>query len=229
MLEMIFSHLNYTTILRYADHITWCINLRFEHMIKWPDAAERISLHGMFSLCDNAVAVLDGTHCQLQKPIYDEREYYSGYKGYHSQNFLVATNPFAIIIYVDGPYPGRANDRGVYNQSELARNSNNFVSAGEVIIADGGFIGGTPLICPIHTDDIINETDVNRKQQMIEFNEELTSNRILVEDVFSWLKSRAKVLATKFSRKKETQAVIMFAACRYYNFVRMNRIQHALL
>ena len=107
MLELIFSHLSYTTIHRYADHVTRCINSRFSHMIQWPEAEDRKALHGTFSLSDNVIAVLDGTHCPLQRPTYDEREYYSGYKGYHSQNFLIACNVFAIIIYVDGPYPGR--------------------------------------------------------------------------------------------------------------------------
>lgn len=229
MLELIFSHLNYSTIHRYADHITWCINTRWEHMIQWPDADERLALHGTLSLCDNAIAVLDGTHCPLNKLSYDEEKYYSAYKGYHSQNFLVAVNPFAMIIYVDGPYPGRRNDRGVYNQSELGRNPSNFVSPNELIIADGGFIGGAPLICPIHVDSIKDEPDEVKRLQMVEFNGELSASRVLVEDVFSWIKSRARVLATRFSRKKETQAAIMFAACRYYNFVRMNRIRYALI
>jgi len=125
------------------------------------------------------------------------------------------------------PTQGKKRSR-CYNRSRLARNHAEFCSADEVILADGGFIGGHPLLCPVHSDTIDKETDYQKQQRMIDFNEEFTSNRLIVEDVFGWLKSRAKVLATKFSRKKETQAALMFAACRFYNFVRRNRQRYAL-
>jgi len=228
-LELIFGGLHHTTIFRYVDHLNQCINEMLGHFIEWPDQDTRKSMYGMMSLADEVVAVLDGTHCEIQRPSYGEDDYYSGYKGCHTQNFLVAVNPLGMIIYVDGPYPGRQNDRGVYNQSDLAQHPERYVTPGELILADGGFIGGAPLICPIHIDSINKASSEEVKNDMIEFNEELSSNRVLVEDVFSWLKSRAHVLASKFRRNKESQKAVFFAACCFYNFIRSSRIEYALI
>jgi len=103
------------------------------------------------------------------------------------------------------------------------------VSPGELIIADGGFIGGSPLICPFHVNDIRSASSVEEQQSMLEFNSELTSNRIIVEDVLGWIKSRAKILGRTYHRKKESQAAVLRAACCFNNYIRTHRVQYTFM
>ena len=91
------------------------------------------------SVCTGGVAVLDGTHCPIQAPSQLNNLYYSGYKCKHTQNYLVCVNYMGMILCVDGPHVGRANDRQDYKQSELFNNHSEFVSDDEYILADGGF------------------------------------------------------------------------------------------
>jgi hypothetical protein len=173
----------------------------------------------------NAIALLDGTHCEIKKPAENQKAFYSGYKNIHSQNYLVVVNPFALVIYVDGPYPGRMNDRACWNQSPLAISPSAFLSEGELIIADGGFIGGEGLLCPVDAMTIGRLESKEEQQRLLSFNDEITEARVLVEDVFSWLKARARILGTRFPRKREMQSDVFVATCCLYNFVRLKRIE----
>jgi len=95
-------------------------------------------------------------------------------------------------------------------------------------LADGGFIGGHPLLVPIHQTVIQREEDPERREKMEEVNEEVKDNRMLVEDVFAWLKARGKRLGFRFGRAPERQAEEFTATCRVHNFIRRNRITAAL-
>lgn len=205
ILEEVFIMLDYSTILRYVDHVTGRITERMKHLVYWPDAVERRSLYNCLSLAEKAVAILDGTHCPVRKPSLNPKQYWSGHKHKYTQNYLIAVNYLGIVIYCDGPYPGHENDRGVYNQCKLAINPHHYLSENELVIADGGFFGGPHLICPIDITLIRSAANEDDKNWMIEFNRELKENRILVEDVLGWLKSRARVLEQKYARKKEKQ------------------------
>ena len=227
-LALYFGHLHPSTILRYIDHVSYCINDVLATSISWPTASERLLLHGMMSVNGSAVAVLDGTHCQVQAPSEYNNTYYSGYKHKHTQNYLVCVNYMGMILSVDGPHPGRMNDRAVYNLSDLCLNPGKYLSGDEVILADGGFIGGPGLSVPIHMDTYNRATDESTRRVMMEFNNEFTANRLIVEDVFGWLKSRACVLDKAYARDLDKQADIFNAACKLHNFARMIRIDYAL-
>jgi DDE superfamily endonuclease len=227
-LKLIFGLLHRTTIVRIADHISHCINTELSDLISWPSAEERKCLYGMLSICDTAIAVLDGTHCEIREPTHDERVYYSGYKHKHTQNYLVCVNVLGIVIHVEGPFPGRMNDRGAYNKSELGQHPERFFSKDERVLADGGFVGGYPLLVPIHSTIMDATHNEKTKEEMKAINSEFTENRLLVEDVFSWIKGRAHVLDSRWKRQRESQAVVFYAACRLHNFVRIHRISYAM-
>jgi hypothetical protein len=227
MVNSLFGHLHVSTLYRTVDHVTHCINTVLGDLIHWPSAKERKDMYGWLAVCDKAIAILDGTHCEIEKPSENQREYHSYYKHKHTQNYLVCVNPFALVIYVDGPYPGRGNDRGLFNQCSLALRPAEFVSEGEVILADGGFMGGEPLLVPVHADTIKRAGSKEEAQMYVDFNDELSEGRVLVEDVFGWLKHRARILSKKFPRKREIQGQLFLATCCIYNFVRMRRIEFA--
>ena len=227
-LSLHFNHLHRTTIYRYIDHVTFCINDALNELIQWPSSAERQQWHGRMSVCTGAVAVLDGTHCPIQAPVHYNNQYYSGYKCKHTQNYLVCVNYFGLVLSIDGPHIGRNNDRDDYTMSDLFNNVDKYLASDEYILADGGFMDGPQLLVPIHKTVIDKQTDADGRAGMEAYNAEFTANRLIVEDVFGWLKGRAHVLHTEWARQVEKQADIFNAACRVHNFRRILRIDHAL-
>jgi hypothetical protein len=225
-LALLFGEVHITTVRNIIDHVTWCVNTDLEGYIQWPTAEERKLLHGSFAVWDTAVAIIDGTHCEISEPTYDERVYYSGYKHKHTQNYLVCVNSLGVILHVEGPFPGRRNDRGVYNSSEIGKHPEQFFSEGERLLADGGFVGGGPLLVPIHSTIIDKATKEETKEVLREINQEVSDDRVLVEDVLGWIKARAHVLDHRYTRARETQAQIFYATCRLHNFVRLHRIAY---
>jgi hypothetical protein len=223
----LFGSLHETTLTRMIDHVSHCIEWTLGDLISWPTAEERKDLYGWVGVHDKAVAFLDGTHVPISKPTRNPSAHWSTYKQKYTQNYLVCVNPFALIIYIDGPFPGRGNDRGAFNQCSLATDFKDFVSEGEVIVADGGFMGGPQLLVPAHSYDITHAKDEEEKQWLLDFNDELSEGRVLVEDVFGWLKSGARILEGRYRRKKASQAPVFKAMCCVYNFTRMMRIEYA--
>lgn len=228
VLSMQFDHLVPSTVFRYIDHVSECMNDMLADTVAWPTPTERKALYGMMSVHEHAIAVLDGTHCPTQAPKHFDNMYYSGYKHRHTQNYLCCVNYLGMIVYVEGPFPGRPNDRECYNRCDLTLNRDNYVSGYEVILADGGFIGGAGLIVPIPKPTYNLPVSEQARQGMLDYNEEFTANRLIVEDVFGWLKARACVLNSEWARHLDKQAGIFNAACKLHNFTRMMRIDYAL-
>jgi hypothetical protein len=216
-----------STLYRTIDHVTCCINTVYEHLIDWPSAGDRQLLRGWLAVSSNAIAILDGVHCEIQKPTHGGKAFWSVYKGRYSQFYLVAVSALGMVVYIDGPHPGRGNDRGAFNKCTLATNPEQFVSEGECILADGGFCGGHPLLCPVPLDMIAREEDAEVRMRLVQFNDELSEGRRLVEDVFSWLKGRARIFGMRFPRNYTKQGNLFYACCRVYNCIRGRRIQFA--
>jgi hypothetical protein len=223
-IQLIFGPMTPATEFHILDHVTRCINSKLGHLICWPTAEQRRQLCGYLAVCDKAFAILDGTHCEIQKPTHNQRASYSGNKKKWTQNFLVCVDAWGFVIRIDGPFPGAMNDRGCWNQTELALTPSQFVSEGERILADGGFMGGEPLLVPLDVKDMTLARDEKEKEFFEWFNEDLTEGRILVEDVFGWLKGRAKVLGTKWERSVKRQGPMFNAICAMHNFVRWRRV-----
>lgn len=137
-------------------------------------------------------------------------------------------NALSLVVFFDGPYSGRYNDRSIYNQCELAVNRANFLSDEEKIIADGGFIGGLPLLVPFTKVDFDKAADAREKQAYVEFNQELGLNRSLVEHVIHFVKDRARTLTARWSKQRKKQGRYLKAAIILYNWTRRRRI-HAVI
>jgi hypothetical protein len=223
----LFGQLHPTTLTRMIDHVTCCINDALAHVVHWPTPDERKDVYGWAAVCDKAIAYLDGTHLPISRPTESPAAYWSTYKSKYTQNYLVCVNAFALVTYIDGPFPGRGNDRGAFNQCTLATDYADFVSEGEVIIADGGFMGGPQLLVPFHSDTITHAQSEEEKADMMSFNDELSEGRVLVEDVFGWLKATARILEGRFRRSKTKQPAVFEATCCVYNYIRMMRIEYA--
>ena len=223
-----FKHLHRTTIFRYVDHVSNCMNEALEDMVAWPSSEDRQQLHNRMSVCSGAVAVLDGTHCPIDAPAHLGNLHYSGYKCKHTQNYLVCVNYLGLVLSIEGPYVGRDNDREDYKHSDLFNNWQQYVDNDEYILADGGFMSGPNLLVPIHQTVIDKQTDPAGREAMVNYNLEFTANRLIVEDVFGWIKGRVCALQKAWPRDLARQAIVFKAACRLHNFIRTMRIDYAL-
>ena len=116
----------------------------------------------------------------------------------------------------------------MYNLSDLCHNPDIYLSEGEVILADGGFIGGVGLAVPIQKNTYDRMTNEDTRRVMMDLNNEFTANRLIVKDVFGWLKTRACVLDKAWPRHLNKKASIFNAACKLHNFIQMIRIDHAM-
>jgi hypothetical protein len=228
IISLLFGNIHPRSVDNYAQHVTDTIISILCGEIHWPDAQERSCLYGLFSIDDKAIGVLDGTHCEIRVPTNDEEEYYSGYKKMCSQNYLVVVNVLGLVVYFDGPYAGRYNDRGIYNNCDLAINTATYFSSGEKILADGGFIGGLPLIVPATKVDIRSAATEEERKRLRVYNREFGLNRSLVEHTIHFVKDRARLLTMRWPKAAIKQAKYLKAGICIYNYIRFQRIKAAI-
>jgi hypothetical protein len=211
------------TLLNAVGNVTAAINTTYKSNIKWPDSDTRRSLRGSFAVDERAIGVIDGTHCEIRCPTYNQILYYSSHKHLHSLNFILIVDIFGFIMYISTGIPGRANDRGAFNnfvQREIT------LAADEVLIADGGFQGSGNLIFPF-TEPQICRTDISDdlKATMIKYNASLTLDRSHVEHAIHEVKSRAQLLQQRFNRKTYHLNSLVHSTARILNRIKTSRIQ----
>lgn len=214
------------TIISIADHITSCINSVYEKEIEWPDAEERRASYGLFSIDEHAIAILDGTHCEIEAPVdlSTNDELYSGHKLATTQSYLVWCNALGFILKVEGPFVGRLSDRGTYSTSEFAQPDCKLLSDNEKVIADGGFWGEGEFILPARIK-MINTAETKQKQlELVNYNLEIQDNRALIEHQIHFIKDRARALNKRYSRGLDQQADLFLAASKLLNRIKRIRI-----
>lgn len=141
-------------------------------------------------------------------------------------NYMFVVDPNGFVIYADGPYEGRRVDVEIANNCDLIVNEEKYFSAGERILADGGFPGINRFIIPYRKNQI--ELDIETKESKKEFNKILTLTRSKVEHLIHRIKSRAQSLANRFNRYKKQQKTSVKAAILIYNWTRKLRIKKQL-
>ena len=196
--------------------------------MSWPDAEERRCLHGFFSSCPTAVGVLDGTHCQIRIPTYQEHDYYSGYKHYHTQNYIICADALGFVTYIKGPFEGRGNDRAALNETPFVHRDCELLSEGELILVDGGFKGPGHTLHQFTATEFMADMSEEEKKRFRAFNEDFTHNRSPIEHCIHKVKNRAQSLAYRFPRARDRQAALFTAAAKIYNRSRRVRMEHAL-
>lgn len=227
LVGILFNDIHRTTVDRIADHVTQAVLDCWSVEIEWPDVEQRQSLYGLLSTYDKAVGIMDGSHCQIRVPTYDEYEYYSGYKEYHTQNYLICVDALGLVIYLNGPYAGRKNDRSAFNETPFVKEMCDLLSDGEIILADGGFAGPGHVLHQFTANDM-KGTDNDQKTQMQLFTEDFILNRSLIEHCIHRVKNRVKALQKRFSRALRKQDELVRAACCVYNRHRRLRIEYQL-
>lgn len=57
------------SVFEYAEFMAEIINSDLENDLKWPSALERKNRYGTIACYEKAVAIIDGTHCQIRRPV----------------------------------------------------------------------------------------------------------------------------------------------------------------
>lgn len=222
IIALLFGNIDRRSVSRVADLITEVINEVYKSELDWPDAREREDSHGLFALDDHAIAVIDGSHCEITIPSHNESSFYNAHKGFHSKNYMLFVNALGYYIHVSKGFNGRRNDRGIFNDLDLSAIP---LSPGELFIADGGFTGEGPLITPYSSSTIHAENVTPIQQHAAELlNDNLTLDRSLVEHAVHVLKNRAQSLCNRFSRNHEALDNLVLAAARLCNRLRSIRL-----
>jgi hypothetical protein len=218
-----------TTIVIITDHVTRAMNHAWREEVRWPSKEERKELHGFFSCHDKAIACIDGTHCRIDVPEDEEDEdsTYSGYKHYHTQNYLLTCDAFGFILHVAGPFNGSWNDKQCFLASDFMAPDSTMLDEGEKLITDGGFSGFPMNIHPFSAAQMEDATDEERAT-MVAWNEEIVLNRSLNEHVNHQVKARAQALAGKWSRSLVRQRDVFMVAARFTNRVKRLRVEYRL-
>jgi hypothetical protein len=224
---MIFD-ISVTTVYCYAEYMAELVNSELKGELNWPDSEERKLLYNLIPVYERCIGILDGTHCRIQVPRDTDEEnlYFSGYKNYHTQNYLLVVDMNGFILYLDGPYPGHENDTSCANQSELFTESQSYLSSGEKILADGIFRGFNHLIIPYRSDEMnANTVSDLERERMKQFNDVLQNLRARVEHGIHRVKAIAVSLTQRYRRDKKTQKAAVQSAVVLHNWTRRKRAE----
>ena len=194
--------------------------------VAWPDAEERRLLHGFFTCHDKAVGVLDGTHCQISVPYFKEDRSLSGYKKFHTQNYLICADALGFVIYTAGPFEGMANDRAALNTTPFVQHPCPLLSDGEVILTDGGFSGDGEILHQF-TQTELRQLTAEERDRAAPWNDDFTYNRTSIEHCIHRIKSRTQALTSRWQRDIAKQVELFDASCRLYNRLRRLRLEYA--
>lgn len=231
VLGLIFN-ISVSSVFDYAEYMGKLINNGLKEELRWPDQEERKLLYGLIPTYDRAIGLIDGTHCKIRAPrdFEEENNYFSGYKWTHTQNYLVVVDLNGFIIYLDGGFAGSGVDVTACNNTDIFQNSGNYFSAGERLLADGGFKGDFPnLIIPFRSDEInsfMNTEEVRNNKR--KFNDIHTNTRSKVEHAIHRIKSVALSLAQRYTRDKKRQTTAMISAVLLFNWIRKHRIDQQI-
>lgn len=197
--------------------------------ICWPTAEERLALRGWvtsptrwLSALDPAFAnmrgflcpigALDGVLFRIKRPGSNEqREYFRGHKKFHGMLFNMVTDWRGTIVYIGGPYKaGIYNDRSAFTSSQLYQDPHAHFSAGECLLADGGFVGDGPLLCPFSrpqraVNNAMSQVDVAIRKARSRYSIEQRYFRSIIEHVFGGMKGKWSALhgTVKFCHTKD--------------------------
>ncbi|XP_061179072.1 uncharacterized protein LOC133187673 [Saccostrea echinata] len=158
--------------------------------IRWPTAAEWLSMRGRWDNMQNVVGAIDGTSHEIYIPQTEpQQEFYSGHRKYHCIHTQVIIDNEKSIRYVHSGFLGHENDAHAYaNILEIGPGQELDLPAGLFILADSGYPQTEPLVTPYKTADIIQQPQDERRRRR-KFNIRHRSKWVYVEHVIKDIKT----------------------------------------
>ncbi|KAJ8914165.1 hypothetical protein NQ315_016244 [Exocentrus adspersus] len=164
--------------------------------------SEAIHLKG--APMDNVWGFIDGTIRPICRPTINQRQYYSGHKRVHCVKYQSLLCPDGIVVSLKGAYPGARHDAGMFRESGLYEELEEFAVFGNrnyVIYGDQGYGLRQLLIRPFTQHEVAN--NVNRQH----FNNAMSSLRVSVEWGFNKIIKEFAFLDFKKNQKLLLQEV----------------------
>lgn len=154
--------------------------------LNWPTAEERalICQDTMHEL-PFCIGYVDGSEVKLaEKPLHDSESYFSRKHIYSLKVQAVCDYKLKIRHLVCG-YPGSVHDARIYNNCELATNSEGYFSGSQWLAGDSAYKLTQTVITPYRAT-----SKVGTVQERNTFNYHFGKYRIRVENIFGLLKER---------------------------------------
>jgi hypothetical protein len=206
----------------YTDRaITAIISLESE-FVAWPGDEERKQISQRIRAASgfpSCLGFIDGTLFPLaEKPGKDGEDYYSR-KGSYGLAGLIVCDDQKRIRHVYTGWPGCAHDARVFENSQLALQTNQFFMGNQYLLADSGYTPSSTII-PCFKK-LPNQGLLQDRKR---FNSKVAHVRINVEHCIGILKARfqsLKGLRLRISKKRHLQRCILWirACCVLHNFL----------
>lgn len=160
-----------------------------------------------------SVCLMDATERPIQRPIYDQSEYYSGKKKRHGVKNLVLASLSGLILWVGATVPAKVHDKTLAENSKIPHSFN--------IIADLGFLGmqhSHPRIFLPHKKPKNGELTAQQKEE----NRRWAAVRVKVEHAFASVKRWRIVQEIYRTRDENRKHHAFLIACALHNFTRLH-------
>ena len=130
----------------------------------------------------NAIYVIDVVKIRIQKPRYNQRNYYDGHHKQHDCGFLVMCTGSGEPVFISDQFEGRKPDGVIWHESSISSNTHQYIQPNNYILADRIFRYEPPPL-------LTSYTGYNHyTQHQLLFNYHHAQCRVIVENLFGRLK-----------------------------------------
>jgi hypothetical protein len=154
--------------------------------------------------CDCVAGFVDGTLRPIARPKDDQRSFYSGHKKHHGYKYQGVSFPDGLLLSIDGPFEGRANDFRIVGLSGLERRLraiNEGYEKALVLYGDNAYRSLDLIVGPfLGTND----------PEEVRFNYQMSTVRISVENAFGLTQTMWSSLALAMSQKSGLMPVACY-------------------
>lgn len=145
LLACIFD-ISMTTVSGTIHQIAPILWHHFRSCITWPSLRQWRNLRNTWRHFPNAVGAIDGTYTPINRPMVNQRNFYSGHRHRHLMSIQVVCDSLGHIRFIQAGFPGHLNDAGTYLRMApigpgLALN----FPANCELLADQGYAARAPL------------------------------------------------------------------------------------
>ncbi len=153
----------------------------------------------------------DGTERAINRPKYEQREYYSGKKKCHTIKNVVLINTFCRILFLSATFNGKVHDKSIADQCSYK------LPVGSTLYQDKGFQGfGLNDVLIIQPKKKPKNKELTEEE--VQRNAEISSVRIRVEHAINGVK-RYRIIKEKMRNWRQGfRDLVMETCCALHNF-----------
>ena len=182
--------------------------------IKWPTRREWTRLKNSWPDLPGVVGAIDGTSHKIQKPLENQRKFYSGCRKYHCVHSQILIDSELNIRYVSSGFYGHLNDAQTFRElPEFGEhNLNYYMPPNCWVLADKIYPCIKPLITPYRKNQI-PKNDLNEARRRNLFNDLIVAHRVYVEHVIGRLKQYRIIGSVYRHDITELGRIVYLCAC----------------